>query len=194
MRQALYAEQRGLCIYCECRLRTPGKEQDEAREGTDGIQPIAHWEPIAVAPSKALDWDNLHLSCDSKTTCDGAQGDQHLGLPPPGVERYEEALTYGSLGDIVVRGDAKPALREPLAAAIGDRHSTGVLGLNSSAFCDARKEVIRATQKEVRERFAGKRATKESFERLIAAVLAKSPFPAFVSVQVDWLEKQAGKR
>ncbi len=194
IRLLLFKEQMGLCVYCEKPLPTPGAEEDEARSGQSGLPRIAHWEPIDVDPEKALDWDNLHLSCPSKTSCDIVQGKRSLGLPVPNDERYEDQLTYSSLGELDVRSDARAAISGALANAIGTRASPGILSLNAPDLVDARGDVIDTIRTEVGQKFRGKRATKQALQKIAERLLAQDPLPGFVSAQVDWLKKHAAKR
>ncbi len=194
IRLLLFKEQKGLCVYCEKPLPTPGTEGDEARSGQTGLPRIAHWEPIDVDPEKALDWDNLHLSCASKTSCDIVQGKRSLGLPVPNDERYEDQLTYSSLGELNVRGDARAAISGALANAIGTRTSPGILSLNAADLLKARGDVISTIRTEIGQKFRGKRATRQALLKIADGLLALDPLPAFVSVQVDWLKRHAAGR
>jgi len=83
VREALTAEQQGLCAFCMRRADT--------RSGKNGgpVMRVAHRIPIKAEPSRALDWDNLLGSCDGAlpgdgTTycCDVAQGDVPLTVDP----------------------------------------------------------------------------------------------------------------
>lgn len=194
LRRALHREQKGLCVYCERKLPEPGLEGEDARAGTTGIGPVAHWEPIKCAPAKALDWDNLHLSCASKTTCDGAQRDQSLALPAPSHENYEDFLTWGTDGDINVRPSVKEGLRVPLEEAIGAATSPGILNLNSEELRRARRTVMERLGHELNKEARGKQVGRETLEKQADALLARDPLPPFVSLKVHWLRRQASRR
>jgi len=119
LRVAMYREQRSLCVYCERRV-----------EECYPFPPIDHWRPLSRNPELALHWKNLHLSCPSGETCDGAKGQRPLkwddadpDLPWPTDCAYERALGYTSGGEIYVRTDAvlDAATRSALELAIDDR-------------------------------------------------------------------------
>ncbi|MBT9555512.1 MAG: hypothetical protein IV100_05750 [Myxococcales bacterium] len=194
LRQALHQEQRGLCVYCERHLPTPGLEAKEARAGTTGIGPVAHWEPIKCAPGKALDWDNLHLSCASSATCDGAQGEQSLGLPAPSHESYEDFLTWGTDGDMKVRPAVREGLRAPLEVAIGTSTNPGVLNLNSEGLRRARRTAMKALGDNLNKESRGKHVGSDALTKQAERLLALEPLPAFVSLQVQWFRERAARR
>ena len=195
IRQALWQEQCGLCVYCEGRLRDPASEADTAKKSTTGIQPIAHWQPIAHSPEDAVTWTNLHLSCDSRTSCDSIQGDQPLGLDSPSRCAFEELIEYDIAGNAKVKDGVLRQVATPLAAALGSGNTnTGVLGLNSEGLCDARATVLKTMKSLLARQFEGKRATSAQLGALATRQLEKRPLPAFVSVEVDWLKRQAARR
>ncbi len=83
MREALCVEQGWLCAFCMRRL------DPKRRDGTTFVMKIAHRVPIAVTPSRALDWSNHFGSCDGGqrspsgiATCDLAQENVNLSLDP----------------------------------------------------------------------------------------------------------------
>lgn len=194
LRRALHREQKGLCVYCERKLPEPGLEGKDARAGTTGIGPVAHWEPIACAPAEALDWDNLHLSCSSNTTCDGAQKNRSLGLPVPSRENYEDSLEYDSYGNIKARASLREGLRMPLKAAIGTEAEPGLLNLNCRTPRDARVAALKRLKMELEKANSNKQVSREHLLQRASALLDLDPFPALVSLKVGWLLRQASRR
>lgn len=83
VRAALTAEQEGLCAFCMRRADT--RMNEEGRP----VMRVAHRVPVAVDPSRALDWQNFLGSCDGvlaasgpARTCDVAQRNTALTVDP----------------------------------------------------------------------------------------------------------------
>lgn len=196
LRAVLYREQRSLCVYCERRVqeRYP-------------FPPIDHWRPLSRNPELALHWKNLHLSCPSAETCDGAKGQRPLkwadadpDLPWPTNYAYETVLGFTSGGEIFVRADAilDSAMRRGLELAIDDQADgssirKAILNLNHPALVAARKAAIDAERARMEREFKGKTATREAREARAEALLARNPFESFVSVRTCWIRKELGK-
>ena len=74
LRKALVAEQRGLCCYCQSRIRsTPAKMK------------IEHWQCQEDHPERQLDFSNLHGAClggqcqpEREQHCDTRKGNNSL--------------------------------------------------------------------------------------------------------------------
>jgi uncharacterized protein (TIGR02646 family) len=69
VRKLLWAEQRGLCVYCEVGLPRQRVEGNLVPEGF----PIEHWRPLSKFPALSLDWANLYLSCTGQEPLPQAQ-------------------------------------------------------------------------------------------------------------------------
>jgi uncharacterized protein (TIGR02646 family) len=197
LRPILLQDQRHLCVYCEARVL-----DDPARPPT-----VEHWEPLGLAPSQALAWDNLYLSCTSDTSCDTKKHGERLvwdpeddSLPPPCHFDYERCLGFGRGGEVYVKKSANltAAQRRALELALDDREDGGrrrasILGLNSAALVQARKEAMDRERSRLDRKFG--KGTVDAAARQAAAnsLLAASQRESFVSVRVAWWTRQLGK-
>lgn len=127
LRQALVAEQRGLCCYCQSRIRaTP-----------EGMK-IEHWQCQADHPERQLDFGNLHGVCKGnegqpvdRQHCDTRKGNNGLCFsvcdPAHPIERNIRFLGNGE----ITSDD------EAIRTAIND-----VLNLNWSRLAENRKAAL----------------------------------------------------
>lgn len=185
LRTKLYQEQHHLCIYCEGRVhekRTP---------------PVEHWDPVKHAPQRALDWDNLYLSCPTPATCDGAKHDTPLGLPAPAHLDYEYCLGVTSRGELYVRSDAPltPVQRAALAQAIGTRDpkAKSTLNLNTPVLCEARMAAMDGESKRLAKDFPGTTATRSERRDIADRLLRAGKRPEYVSSRVAYLNRALGQ-
>lgn len=174
LRQALVAEQRGLCCYCQSRIRaTP-----------DGMK-IEHWQCQATYPERQLDFNNLLGAClgghgrpESDQHCDTRKGNNDLCFsvcdPQHPIERKIRFL-----GDGRIKAD-DAAIEEALNA---------VLNLNLPRLVSNRKAVLAAFQQRLQ---AGRRVDP-------ARELPKwdghesGELPEFAQVVVYWLQKRQSR-
>lgn len=128
MREALYAEQEGLCAYCMCALK----------EATDAVMKVEHHVPQSVDDSLELVWSNLLGVCKGgeglprkQQTCDTRRGNRPIPFDPtdPAIERQ---ICYETRGRVFAADPSEqPALDD-------------VLGLNTDAPLRARESVLEA--------------------------------------------------
>lgn len=197
LRPVLLTEQRHLCVYCE-RLITA-----EDAMGVTRVR-IAHWTPILRDKTRALDWKNIYASCDTSQTCDQRQASRDLHLPVPAELRYEQVLDFRSDGVVQVRADTSgllsPEQRAALLLAVGDPARRGddarvgdprsPLNLNHPALCAGRAAALDGLRRHVERRFPGRTVSAEQRLAIAADLLARPRPPAFVSVQLAWLERR----
>lgn len=195
LREVLYQEQRSICIYCE----------RVVQEGHPAPH-IDHWSPLAANHDLALCWRNLHLSCPTPETCDGAKGEQSLrwagadaDLPWPVDFPYEDVLGFTSRGEIFVRTDANldGAQRRALQLALDDqsdgtRRRRAILKLNHPSLVAARAAALDSERMRLHRDFGDRTAPAGEREERARALAALNPLPQFVSIRLAWLRKMLG--
>ena len=174
LRQALVAEQRGLCCYCQSRIRaTP-----------EGMK-IEHWQCQADHPARQLDFGNLHGAClgghgrpEREQHCDTRKGNNGLCFsvcdPAHPIERQIRFL-----GDGNIKADD---------AAI-DEAFNAVLNLNLPRLVSNRKAVLAAFQQRLQD---GRRVDPA---RELSKWDGSEPgdLPEFAQVVVYWLQKKQAR-
>lgn len=174
LRQALVAEQRGLCCYCQSRIRaTP-----------EGMK-IEHWQCQASHPARQLDFGNLHGAClgghgrpEREQHCDTHKGNNGLCFsvcdPAHPIERQIRFL-----GDGTIKAD-DAAISEGLNA---------VLNLNLPRLVSNRKAVLAAFQQRLQD---GRRVDPA---RELPKWDGSEPgdLPEFAQVVVYWLRKKQAR-
>jgi uncharacterized protein (TIGR02646 family) len=174
LRQALVAEQRGLCCYCQSRIRaTP-----------EGMK-IEHWQCQASHPGRQLDFGNLHGAClgghgrpEREQHCDTRKGNDGLCFsvcdPAHPIERKIRFL-----GDGTIKAD-DAAIEEALNA---------VLNLNLPRLVSNRKAVLAAFQQRLQD---GRRVDPA---RELPKWDGSEPgdLPEFAQVVVYWLRKKQAR-
>ncbi|MBU2832427.1 retron system putative HNH endonuclease [Acidithiobacillus ferriphilus] len=174
LRQALVAEQRGLCCYCQSRIRaTP-----------EGMK-IEHWQCQASHPGRQLDFGNLHGAClggydrpEREQHCDTRKGNNGLCFsvcdPAHPIERQIRFLGDGTIS----ANDA--AIEDALNA---------VLNLNLSRLVNNRKAVLAAFQQRLQD---GRRLDPA---RELPKWDGSEPgdLPEFAQVVVYWLRKKQAR-
>jgi uncharacterized protein (TIGR02646 family) len=174
LRQALVAEQRGLCCYCQSRIRaTP-----------DGMT-IEHWQCRADHPARQIDFSNLHGTClggrgrpEREQHCDTRKGNHGLCFsvsdPAHPIDRQIRFLGDGTIS----ANDA--AIDEALNA---------VLNLNLSRLVNNRKAVLAAFQQRLQD---GRRFDPA---RELPRWDGSEPgdLPEFAQVIVYWLRKKQAR-
>ncbi len=174
LRQALVAEQRGLCCYCQSRIRaTP-----------EGMK-IEHWQCQADHPGRQLDYSNLLGAClggqgrpEREQHCDTRKGNNGLCFsvsdPAHPIERHIRFL-----------GDGKISADD----ADIDEAINAVLSLNLPRLISNRKAVLAAFQQRLQ---TGRRLDP-------ARELPKwdggepGELPEFAQVVVYWLRKRQAR-
>lgn len=174
LRQALVAEQRGLCCYCQSRIRaTP-----------EGMK-IEHWECQAGHPGRQLDFGNLHGACiggqgrpHREQHCDTRKGNDVLcfSVCDP-AHPIEHKIRF--LGDGTVKAD-DAAIEEALNA---------VVNLNLPRLVSNRKAVLAAFQQRLQD---GRRVDPA---RELPKWDGSNPgdLPEFAQVVVYWLRKKQAR-
>ncbi len=198
IREALIAEQRGLCVYCESRVCEP-------EHGTP--PPIEHWRPLSRSHRTAIHWKNLYQSCDRDECCDDRKKDTHLAagadehLPWPCEFQYEEAIGVSRGGDLYVRTDARlsESQRKVLLGALGrsthDRElgdEGATLNLNHPVLREARSAAIEGERKALERLYPGRTVSAAERERRATVLLDQATRPPFISTRVAWLRRQLG--
>ncbi|MBK1644457.1 TIGR02646 family protein [Thiocapsa imhoffii] len=174
LRQALVAEQRGLCCYCQSRIRaTP-----------EGMK-IEHWQCQADHPGRQLDFGNLHGAClggrgrpEREQHCDTRKGNNVLCFsvcdPAHPIERQIRFL-----GDGTIKADD----------ADMDEALNTVLNLNLPRLISNRKAVLTAFQQRLQD---GRRVDPA---RELPKWDGSQPgeLPEFAQVIVYWLRKKQAR-
>jgi len=174
LRQALVAEQRGLCCYCQSRIRaTP-----------EGMK-IEHWQCQAHHPERQMDFGNLHGVClgghgrpEREQRCDTRKGNNGLCFsvcdPAHPIERQIRFL-----GDGTIKADD---------AVINEALNT-VLNLNLPRLVSNRRAVLAAFQRRLQD---GRRVDPA---RELPKWDGREPgeLPEFAQVVVYWLQKKLAR-
>lgn len=174
LRQALVAEQRGLCCYCQSRIRaTP-----------EGMK-IEHWQCQADRPARQLDFSNMLGAClgghgrpEREQHCDTRKGNNGLCFsvcdPAHPIERQIRFL-----------GDGKISADD---AAIVDAINA-VLNLNLPRLVSNRKAVLAAFQQRLQD---GRRVDPA---RELPRWDGSEPgeLPEFAQVVIYWLRKRQAR-
>lgn len=171
LRQALVAEQRGLCCYCQSRIRAT----------SDGMK-IEHWQCQADHPERQLDFTNLHGACpgglgraEHEQHCDTRKGNSPLCFSVSDPERpIERQIRF--LGDGRVAADD---------TAI-DRAIGAVLNLNMPRLVSNRKAVLAAFHRRLQD--GCRLDPARELPRWDGS--ATGDLPEFAQVVVYWLRKR----
>lgn len=174
LRQALVAEQRGLCCYCQSRIRP-----------TPAGMKIEHWQCQANHPERQLDYRNLLGAClgghgrpEREQHCDTRKGNNDLCFsvcdPAHPIERQIRFL-----GDGTIKAD-NAAIDEGLNA---------LLNLNLPRLVSNRKAVLAAFQQRLQD---GRRVDPA---RELTKWDGSGPgdLPEFAQVIVYWLQKRQAR-
>jgi len=172
IRKALVAEQRGLCCFCEMRVRPTARAMR-----------VAHRTPQSVDPSRDLDWRNLLAACcgnegNTPTHCDVAQHNTPLKLDPT-QKAHRETLRFEG---------ARLASSNPEFFGEIDQ----VLALNSGLLLDRREAALSAY---IKVWFDGRGSVgREVLERMRSALDGPGELPPYVSYLQSWLDRQQRSR
>lgn len=174
VREQLVAEQRGLCCYCQSRIRaTP-----------EGMK-IEHWQCQADHPGRQLDYSNLLGAClgghgrpEREQHCDTRKGNSGLCFsvcdPAHPIERHIRFL-----------GDGKISADD----ADIDEAINGVLSLNLPRLISNRKAVLAAFQ----QRLQDGRPVDPARELPKWDGREPGELPEFAQVVVYWLRKRQAR-
>lgn len=170
LRQALVAEQRGLCCYCQSRIRPTA----------DGMK-IEHWLCQADHPDRQLDYQNLLGACrgnEGRTReeqhCDSHKGNAELCFSVCDADHpIERCIKF--LGDGRLESDD-----DRIQRAIDD-----VLNLNWPRLVSNRKAVLDAFKQRL-----GMRALHPAQEVSKWDGTQAGDLPEFAQVVVYWLRKK----
>lgn len=173
LRLALVAEQRGLCCYCQSRIRPTA----------DGMK-IEHWQSQTGFPARQLDYSNLLGAClgghgraEKDQHCDTRKGNSALCFsvcdPTRPVERQIKFL-----------GDGRIASDDPTVdSALND-----ILNLNWSRLVSNRKAVLDAFKQRL-----GRGSLNATQELKKWDGSQAGDIPEFAQVMVFWLEKKMAR-
>ncbi|MEW6161426.1 MAG: retron system putative HNH endonuclease [Verrucomicrobiota bacterium] len=178
LRQALAAEQRGLCCYCLSRVR-PVRD----------AMKIEHWHSQNSYPSEQLDYDNLLGAClggdgqsPIRQTCDTRKGDRELSRNPAnGAHHVEELIRFEASGRIVSD--------DP----VFDAEMNEVLNLNTPFLQNNRKATLDAFTKVLVKRSELSRITLERWLREWSGEAHTGELEPFCQVIVYWLRKRLAR-
>lgn len=179
MRASLAAEQRGLCAYCQRRIRP-----DDLADGVPTMQ-VEHWVARAAAEGAALElvWSNLLGVCRGRSGdqrhCDAARADAPLSLCPIVGRGLAPRDHLRYLGDGRVASDHPDAARDLV-----------VLNLDAPNLRRGRREALDA----VRLRFGTRTWTADTLDREIARLDVPGPAEEHVEVVRAWLVRQRRRR
>lgn len=173
LRQVLVAEQRGLCCYCQSRIRA---NEDEMK--------IEHWQSQTGFPARQLDYSNLLGAClggegraAKDQHCDSRKGNLVLCFsvsdPAHPIERKIKFL-----GDGQIKSDD----------ATIDAALNNVLNLNWSRLVNNRKAVLDAFKQRL-----GKGTLNVAQELKKWDGTQTGDLPEFAQVMVFWLEKRMSR-
>ena len=174
LRQALVTEQRGLCCYCQSRIRATREDMK-----------IEHWQCQADHPGRQLDYSNLLGAClgghgrpEREQHCDTRKGNSGLCFsvcdPAHPIERHIRFLGDGKISTDV---------------ADIDEAINGVLSLNLPRLISNRKAVLAAFQQRLQD---GRRVDPA---RELPKWDGREPgeLPEFAQVIVYWLRKRQAR-
>lgn len=203
-RERLLVEQHYRCVYCERAVARTGAAPDGV-SGPDSPR-RAHWIPIAVEPKFALDWNNLYVSCSMTDTCDIHQKSRGLGLPHPVDTFYEECLSFDWHGIVHISKHAASYLTErqvdALRCAIGDPRVdapgargdlSSLLNLNHPQLRKQRAAQLDALKMHMLRRFPNGEPSRQDREDEARRLLSAPKGKQFVSIQIAWLRRTAGR-
>ena len=182
MRDALYAEQHGLCAYCLSRLSATTKD----------AMKIEHYVARSVDGTKQLCWQNLLGVCPGDRGigppgfhCDTSRGDQELFVdpvryPPDAASLFEYVRTTG---EVRPNGELAKKERGEVAKTID------ALKLNLHVLKRNRAAVI----ERLRNRFKSGKMTRSRIEELLDAhrTPLNGRLPEYCEVGRTYLEKKA---
>ena len=174
LRQALAAEQRGLCCYCQSRIRaTP-----------EGMK-IEHWQCQANHPGRELDYNNLLGAClgghgrpEREQHCDTRKGNRALCFSVcDTAHRVECRIRF--LGDGKISADDADI----------DKGINVVLNLNLPRLVSNRKAVLAAFQQRLQN------GCRVDPARELPKWNGSQPgeLPEFAQVVVYWLQKRQAR-
>jgi uncharacterized protein (TIGR02646 family) len=174
LRQALVAEQRGLCCYCQSRIRATA----------EGMK-IEHWQCQSTHPARQIDYSNLHGAClggegrpEREQHCDTRKGNSSLCFsvcdPAHPIERQTRFL-----------GDGKISADDAAVEAC----LNAVLNLNLPRLVSNRKAVLTAFQ----QRLQAGRHVDPARELPKWDGSAPGDLPEFAQVVVYWLRKRQAR-
>jgi uncharacterized protein (TIGR02646 family) len=174
LRQALVAEQRGLCCYCQSRIRAT----------SEGMK-IEHWQCQADHPGRQLDFGNLLGACfgghgrpEREQHCDTCKGNIALCFsvcdPAHPIERQIRFL-----GDGTIKADDVDI----------DEALNTVLNLNLLRLVSNRKAVLAAFQQRLQDR----RRVDPARELPKWDGGEPGELPEFAQVVVYWLRKKQAR-
>ena len=177
LRQALVREQRGLCCYCQSRIRPEF-----------GRMKIEHWRCQANYPGEALAYANLLSACMGgegqrfqAQHCDTRKGDRDLTRSPTNpAHRVGELVRY--LGDGTIASDDQDFQRD----------LNVILGLNLAVLKNNRKQVLAGFLLALGHR-AATRAQLKRWERDWSGSGTAGDLRPYCQVVVYWLRKRLNR-
>jgi uncharacterized protein (TIGR02646 family) len=173
LRQSLVAEQRGLCCYCQSRIRPDVASMK-----------IEHWQCQATYPARQLDYRNLLGAClgghgrpEREQYCDTRKGNADLCFcPADPAHPVERRIKFLGNGEITSDDDAiNTALNE-------------ILNLNLGQLVSNRKAVLEAFKQRL-----GRGNLNAARELQKWDGSQPGDLPEYAQVMVFWLEKKKAR-
>jgi uncharacterized protein (TIGR02646 family) len=173
LRKSLVAEQRGLCCYCQSRIRPDANNMK-----------IEHWQCRADYPDRQLDYSNLLGAClgghgrpEREQHCDTSKGNRTLRFCPADPEHpIELHIKFLGNGEIASDDDA-------INAALND-----ILNLNLDRLVSNRKAVLDAFKERLGK---GKLNAARELEKWDGT--QHGDLPEYAQVMVFWLRRRLRK-
>ena len=174
LRLALVAEQRGLCCYCQSRIRATA----------EGMK-VEHWQCQADHPGRQLEYGNLHGAClgghgqpEREQHCDTRKGNSELCFSVcDAAHPIERQIRF--LGDGTINADDRDV----------DEAINSVLNLNLPRLVGNRKAVLAAFQ----QRLQDGRLVDPARELPRWDGSSPGELPEFAQVIVYWLRKRQAR-
>lgn len=172
LQAALLEAQRGLCCYCQGRLKTETMK-------------IEHFMPQSAHPELELDWGNLWAACPGNPgppatqTCDTRKGNQVIELGPGSAAA--DQVSFKDSGRLDHQDPDR--LRE----------AEEVLGLNTPLLVRARKQAVQGMIAALTRKKGNARFTTEFTSRELRALQHLSTAPAYEATLVFWLNKRLSR-
>lgn len=184
IREALVAEQRGVCCYCTDRIAP-----------TDDNMKIEHHVPQRGEwgdPTRDLDWTNLLGACCGSVPnpkgrgamvlhCDSAKGDRPLPIDPTDAT-HVAAIDYTRRGEVTsTREEHRRALDE-------------VLNLNADALVERRRRALDELKRTLAQRYTARSLPADKLGKLLAQLREpQGPLRPFAGYLAWWVERALRK-
>jgi uncharacterized protein (TIGR02646 family) len=184
IRDALVAEQRGVCCYCTDRIAAT----DEGMKIEHHVPQRGQWGDAA----RDLDWSNLLGACCGSVPnpngrgamvlhCDSAKGDRPLPVDPTDPA-HVAAIDYTRRGHVT-------STREEHQRSLDE-----VLNLNADSLVERRRRALDALQRELVRRYGAGSLPAKKLDALLAQIREpQGPLRPFAGYLAWWVERARRK-